>query len=124
MSSNVEAPCERIAKWLVGEFNQLEPPNSLSVQNSVEFVNRLKNVEVRRNEQMGSYDLSSLLLSIPVKKCMVLVRKWLVSLKIAAPYVDMYVDLTQLCTRTSSSSEAGFINNAMVHPWVIPYPYL
>jgi hypothetical protein len=97
VSSNIDAPCERVAKWLVVEFSRLEPPKSLSVKNSIEFVERLEGVKVRRNEEMASIDVTSLFPSIPIKKTMLLLRNWLVSLNMHVEYVDMYVDLTQLC---------------------------
>ncbi len=97
ISSNIDAPCERIAKWLVCEFSKFPQPKSFSVKNGIEFVDRLKNVKVGRNEIMVSYDVESLYPSIPVDESVVLVRRWLKSCKVPEPYINMYFDLTELC---------------------------
>lgn len=54
-------------------------------------------MRVGRNEIMVSYDVESLYPSIPVDESVVLLRNWLKSCGLPTPYIDMYVDLTELC---------------------------
>lgn len=90
ISANIDAPCERIAKQLVKEFKKLTPKN-LSVKNGVEFVNKLKNVKIDRNEIMASYDVDSLYPSIPVDKSKILLRNWLKLCKVAEPQINTQI---------------------------------
>lgn len=97
ISSNIDAPCELIAKWLVREFSKLTPPKSFSVKNGAEFVKRMEDVRVGRNEILVSYDVETLYPSIPVDESIVLLRQWLISCKVPEPHIAIYVDLAVLC---------------------------
>lgn len=117
ISSNIDAPCERIAKWLVKEFSKLTPPESFSVKNGADFVSKMKNVKLRRNEIMVSYDVDS------VEESLVLLRKWLKSQGTAEPYIDMYMDLTKMCAwnKIILCLEKKNLNNDTEQPWVTRY---
>lgn len=60
VTSNTNAPSEAMSKNLYKIFNSLPPPERKAVKNGMEFANLVNGVEVRRTEEMGSYDLSSL----------------------------------------------------------------
>ena len=49
IASNINAPTQKIAKWLIEQFNKLDPPLGLSVKNSIDFVNKIKDNEKRIN---------------------------------------------------------------------------
>lgn len=66
--SNVAHPTEKIAKWLVKEFTRLGMPSGFSVKNSLEFVDRMNNVTVKRNEEIVSFDVKSLFPSVKILK--------------------------------------------------------
>lgn len=80
VASNVDAPTEKIAKWLVKKFKKLEPPKGKSVKNSMEFTKAVENVKLTRNDTMGSYDVTALYPSIPIKEAnafkRLVVEKW------------------------------------------------
>lgn len=50
IASNINAPTQKIAKWLIEQFNSLDPPLNLSVKNSIDFVSKVKNLRITRNE--------------------------------------------------------------------------
>lgn len=95
--SNINAPTQKISKWLIEQFSLLEPPPSLSVKNSIDFVNKVKDLRITRNEMMVSFDVKSLFPSIPINKALDLLKKWLVSRNIIASKCDMYIDFAKLC---------------------------
>ena len=97
ISSNINAPTQNIAKWLIQQFKKLEPPPSLSIKNSIDFVDKIKNVRISRNETMFSFDVKSLFPSIPVDKAILLLEKWLVSRDVPKQQYKMYTEMAKLC---------------------------
>lgn len=97
VASNIDAPSEKIAKWLVKEFKKIPPPKGKSVKNAIEFIEAVKNTKIKRTESMGSYDVVSLFPSIPMKETLALLKKWLMTNNVSSSRVEMYLDLTKLC---------------------------
>lgn len=97
IASNINAPSENIAKKLSKIFNSMTPPKGKSVKNGTEFANLVHNMEIKRTEDMGSYDVTSLYPSIPIPKAMIFLRKWLKSNDVSNALIDAYTDLAQVC---------------------------
>ena len=64
--SNIGASTERLAKWLVAEYKKMGPVGGKSVQNSGDFVQRIRDVKLKRTESLVSFDEVGLFPSIPV----------------------------------------------------------
>ena len=79
IASNINAPTQKIAKWLIEQFHLLNPPPTLSVKNSIDFINKIKDIRVTRNESMVSFDVKSLFPSIPIQQALFFLKKWLIS---------------------------------------------
>ena len=77
--SKINSPTQKTVEWLVAQFKFLEPSPSLSVKNSIEFVNKVKELRITRNETMLSFDVNSLFPSIPTSQALVFLKKWLLS---------------------------------------------
>lgn len=97
IASNINAPTQKLAKWLIQKFNLLEPPTSLSIKNSIDFVDKVKNVRITRNETMISFDVKSLFPSIPVDKALECLKTWLCSNGVSQQLTTMYIEMTELC---------------------------
>lgn len=97
VASNIDAPTEKIAKWLVTEFRKLTPPKGKSVKNAQEFMEVMKDVKIKRNETIGSYDVISLFPSIPMGVTYELLRLWLMKNNVTGRKAEMYEELTRLC---------------------------
>lgn len=97
IASNINAPTETIAKKLSKIFNSLPPPKGKSVKNGTEFAKMVNNVEIKRTDDMGSYDVTALYPSIPIPEAIVYLKKWLKSNDITKPLINAYVELTKLC---------------------------
>lgn len=95
--SNLEAPTEKVAKWLAKEFKKMRPPKGKSVKNALEFVKAIENVRLKKNETMGSYDVVALYPSIPMNETMILFKKWLIENNVSLAKMNMYMALTKLC---------------------------
>jgi hypothetical protein len=56
-------PTSKISKWLTNEFNNLAiNQSSFSVQNSLDFINRIKDIKLKDSEILVSFDVNSLFL--------------------------------------------------------------
>lgn len=75
--SNIDAPCYKLAKWLVKEVKKLPKLDSFSVKNSFEFVEKMKDVIMEKDEIMISFDVSSLFPRIPVNIALLELEKYL-----------------------------------------------
>lgn len=97
ISSNIEAPCERIGKWLVKQFRKIKPPESLAVQNGIDFISKMNGVTIGNDEIMTSFDVESLYPNVPVDESIILLEDWLKENGLTDPYINMYTELTKLC---------------------------
>lgn len=99
--SNVNAPCYRLAKWLVKELKCLPKLETLSVKNSFDFVNKIKHETVNDNEIMISFDVSSLFPSIPVNLAIDEMEKYLNNVVIDNDKKSVYLETARLCMNQS-----------------------
>ncbi len=63
----------------------------------MEFANMVNGVEVKRNEEMGSYDVASLYPSVPILFTMDLLMEWLLKVGVLRLLAEAYVRLSKLC---------------------------
>jgi hypothetical protein len=73
--SNISAAHENIAKWLVPEFESMQPLEGLYVKNTFEFADKIKNVYIMQYDILVSFDVEALFPSIPVDEALELVKK-------------------------------------------------
>jgi hypothetical protein len=94
ISSNNNAPTERIAKWLNNKFTQL--PNSPSewVKNTCE---RVKDITLNEDELRVSFDVTALYPNVPIPAAIKLLNGWLKSIGLEKHEVAMYSELAKLC---------------------------
>lgn len=99
VASNTNAPTETIAKRLCDIFKALPRPKGKSVLNGTDFARQVNGERVNKNEEMGSYDVSSLYPNIPVDFSMLLVFAWLISNGVILAKAEAYRDLTKVCMK-------------------------
>lgn len=108
ISPNTDAATEKLAVWLLGEFNSMPMKfESSAIKNSIEFVNRTKDVEIAENEMQVSFDVESLFPNIPIDATLKFLRKWLKQNNIETRRIDEYVKLTELCMKENWFSFNG-----------------
>lgn len=57
ISSNINAPTEKLAGWLVKILEKVPDTHGHSGRNSVDLVNEIKDFKVRRSEILVSFDV-------------------------------------------------------------------
>jgi hypothetical protein len=73
--SNISAAHEKMAKWLVPEFKSMQPAEGLYMMNTIEFVDKIKNVHIMPYDMLVSFDMEALFPSIPVDEVLKLLKK-------------------------------------------------
>lgn len=99
--SNINSPSEKVAKWLVAEFKKLCQPPSFSVKNSIEFTNKVSDIQLEADEVMVSFDVTALFPSVPLQETFTYLENWLVTTDTQDQQKEMYLQLTKLCMRHS-----------------------
>lgn len=95
--SNLNAPTEKIAKWLVKEINSLSRIDSLSVKNSFEFIERIQNLTINEDEMMISFDVESLFPSIPVPDALEALNQHFIKQKVPPDKRGIYMKAARCC---------------------------
>jgi uncharacterized protein YoxC len=95
--SNVNAPTSKLAKWVVKEVNELPPIQSLSVKNSFDFVEKIKEIYLEKDECMVSFDVVSLFPSVPVEEGIKSLEEHLIKHSLAPEKIKVIVDAAKLC---------------------------
>lgn len=88
-------PTETTAKKL----SKIPRTKGRSVKNGIEFGNLVNGVKVNRNEEMSSYDVTTLYPSVPVDYALALLLVWLTGNNVRRELADTYVDLARLCMK-------------------------
>lgn len=96
--SGINSPTYLLSKWLVDEFKNL-PLNSdsFSVENSLEFINKIKDHTLMEEEVFVSFDVSSLFPSVPIPETLKYLADLLKKNNIETDKIDEYINLTKLC---------------------------
>lgn len=96
--SGIDSPTHLLAKFLVEEFTGLSQKcGRFSIKNNVEFVDKIKDVKLKSNEIMVSFDVCSLFPSIPVNETMIYLREFLSKNNVESQKVNEFVKLTEIC---------------------------
>lgn len=96
------SPTQKLAKWLVNEFQNMPKPfSSRSVSSTQEFASLLQaSGEIQEDEVMVSFDVTALFPSVPVKEAISLLEDWLLKQSEDSNWknkVRSYLKLTRLC---------------------------
>ena len=94
---NINSPTQKIAKWLIPQYNLLETLSRMSVKSSIDFVHKVKDLRKTRNETMLSSDVKSLFSTIPVSQALVFPKKWLLSSNNDEQKCNMNINLAKIC---------------------------
>jgi hypothetical protein len=81
--SNVNTPTSKICELLVKKFRGFERPESRSVKNSLELVQRLESVTIEKDEILVSFDVEALYPSVPVGESSQLLKEWIIGQNIS-----------------------------------------
>ncbi|XP_053691314.1 uncharacterized protein LOC128739838 [Sabethes cyaneus] len=99
ISSNICTPTEKMAAWLVDEIKRYPVTHGKSVKNSIELVDQIKDLEIRRSEIMVSFDVASLFPSVPVEDALKSLRAHLERKQVPSNHIAAYLSVAQLCMK-------------------------
>jgi PHD/YefM family antitoxin component YafN of YafNO toxin-antitoxin module len=97
ITSNINAPTERLSKWLTSKLKDLPNPPGLFVKNTQEFVEKVKNIQLAPDEILVSFDVTALYPSVPIPAALKQLDTWLKSLKLEKPLAAVYTKIAKLC---------------------------
>ena len=95
--STINSPTYNVAKWVVKYLNSIDKYDSLSVKNSFEFVEQLKDIRIADDEVMVSFDVESLFPSVPQDKAIACLSEWFRANDLADGVKNELIKLTKLC---------------------------
>ena len=107
ISSNVCTPSEKMAAWLVDEMRNYPVTQGKSVKNSVDLVDQIKDLEIRRSEILVSFDVTALFPSVPVTDALSSLREHLERKRVPPNHVDAYLSVAKLCMKQNVFSFRG-----------------
>lgn len=96
--SSVNSPAYKLAKWMNKRLNLFESFDSLSIKNSFDFVEKVKDIRLDKNDILVSFDVESLYPSIPLEKTKTLCRKWFEKNNISEKNIEEYMQIITVCT--------------------------
>ena len=102
--SNIGAVTEKLSKWLVKTFKEIGPIGGMSVANSQEFIEKIRNIKLKRTESLVSFDVVSLFPSVPINDAIQFLEDWLLEQGVGARRTKDLVELTRLCMRHNDFS--------------------
>ena len=95
--SNVNAPSEKLAKWLVKELSALPLIEGLYVRNSFELIEKLKDIRLEEDEILVSFDVESLFPSIPIPEALIELENHLLKNDVPAEKREVYMHAAKTC---------------------------
>ena len=107
ITSSINAPTYNLAKWLVQKFNSFPKFESANLKNSLDLVDKIKDINIDKNDRLVSFDVTSLFPSIPIEKLQTLLKKWLNKIEMESTEAEDYILLTRLCIEQNFFSFNG-----------------
>lgn len=95
--SNVNVPTEQLSKWLLETLKKYPVTIGCSIKNSVELVDKIKNVKIKRGQILCSFDLQSMYTNIPVSDAIECLKKHLTTSNAPPDEVEVCVAVAQTC---------------------------
>ncbi|BHF69186.1 von Willebrand factor A domain-containing protein 5A [Sparganum proliferum] len=105
--SLIGAPNYKISKWLFHKLNPLTKNCETSIENSTEFLKKLKGITVSSDEIMVSFDVVSLFTSIPLDLAKQCTEDLLQSCDTDVPAIAL-LELLDLCMETNFSFDQQY----------------
>ena len=99
ISSNICTPTEKMAAWLVNEMKQYPVTHGKSVKNSIELVEQINDLEIRRGEILVSFDVTALFPSVPATDALQSLRNHLERKRVPVNQTDAYLSVAELCMK-------------------------
>ena len=107
ISSNIGTPMEKMAAWVVEEMKKYPITHGMNVKNSAELVDRLRDIEPKREEILVSFDVTALCPSVPVNNALDSLRRHLEQKRVPPNHIEAYLLITKTCMNQNYFSFRG-----------------
>lgn len=108
ISSNINGPTHKLSSWINSKFTKITPPPpSLSIKNSIELAEMLKNIVLDDDEILVSFDVIALYPSIPMKSALEYIDEWLTESDLSDVEAEALSEATKLCMEQSEYQYGG-----------------
>ncbi|XP_055307900.1 uncharacterized protein LOC129572021 [Sitodiplosis mosellana] len=98
ITSNNNSPNEKLAQWLLSQFEAMPIKfETAAIKNTIEFVEKTKDLVLLEGEMQVSFDVESLYPNIPIDVTLQLLEHWLQSNQLEHEVVRELVRLTKIC---------------------------
>lgn len=95
--SSINTPSYKLAKWFMSEMKKLPRIKSLSVLNSFELVEKLKDVRIDDDEVMISFDVTALFPSVPIERALAALKRHFIMANVQTEERLIYEKVAKLC---------------------------
>lgn len=95
--SNIKTPTSKISKYVVRKFNDLNYSKGLTVKNSIDLVEKIKDIELKDDEVLVSFDVVGLFPNVPLDVAFEAIEKFLNESNIDPNERETLLKLTKLC---------------------------
>lgn len=93
------SPTEKISKWIVKEFNKLNYPKGNFVKDSIDFVEKMKDVKIDEDEMMVKFDVISMFPSIPIEIALTQIKLFLDTKDLNEKKKKILIKMLDLCMK-------------------------
>lgn len=99
IASNINTPMEKMAAWLLKKVGKYPINFRKSVSNSIELVDKIKHIQLKRGEILVSFDVKALFPSVPIGKAIDAMKIHLVSSGMPHNEVSACVEIAETCMK-------------------------
>jgi len=97
--SSVNSPLSKVARWLVSDLKKFGAFEGCSVKNTFDFVDQIKNLEIKNDETMISFDVEQLFPSVPVNIAIESIKQHLAKFNISPDELNTYILAIEICMK-------------------------
>jgi hypothetical protein len=110
-----------LSSWLLNEFRHIVGMEGFDVSNSIDFIQKVKDIVLQDDEILMSFDVISLFPSIPIDLALQYMNEWLITRRIDPHKISCYVNVMKQCMEENSTSSFAtkFTNNVKEHVWEV-----
>lgn len=95
--SNVNVPTEKLAGWLLKTLSKYPVNFGCDILNSIELVNKIKDVKVKRGQILCSFDLQSMYTNIPVTNAIESLKRHLTRCNAPPEEIRTCIKIAETC---------------------------
>lgn len=99
ISSNINVPTEKLAVWLLDYLKKYPINFGCSIKNSLELVDKIKDVNVRRGHVLCSFDLQDMYTNIPVLDAIDSLKQHLIRSNAPSDEIHACIEVATTCMK-------------------------